>query len=89
MKIKMTGTRGLNGVQPGQILEVSEACGKALLELHKDDKVRSMQEYTGPEPGKPIVTPKNEINGLGGPIPGMSAPEVPAKRGPGRPKGGV
>ena len=86
MKIRMTGTRGLNGVGPGQILEVSEACGRALLDLHKDDKVRSMEEYTGPDTGKPIIAPKNDINGLGGPIPGMGAP---AKRGPGRPKSGV
>jgi hypothetical protein len=88
MKIRMTGTRGLNGVGPGQILEVSEACGRALLDLHKDDKVRSMEEYTGEEIGKPIIVPKNEINGLGGPIPGMSAP-TPVKRGPGRPKSGA
>jgi hypothetical protein len=88
MKIRMTGTRGLNGVGPGQILEVSEACGRALLDLHKDDKVRSMEEYTGEEIGKPIIAPKNEINGLGGPILGMSAP-TPVKRGPGRPKSGA
>lgn len=88
MKILMTGTKGLNGAGPGQILEVSEACGKALLELHKNDQVRSMQEYTGPEAGKPIISAKNDVNGLGGPVPGMTPPDSAPKRGPGRPKVG-
>jgi hypothetical protein len=83
MKILVKGPKGINGYNPGQIMQVSEACGAALLKVHAGDYF-GLIEYTGTEAGKPIIPERNAVNGLSG----STGQLEPVKLGPGRPKRG-